>query len=553
MSVPTEAPADASAARLFLLSAERLHGGIPTAEKVSWVLEQARQVTGASVAAFVELAGSEIRVVEGHFPFLATDDGILLDALRGAVREATTRWLGPVGADGWPLGGANVIQAVAIGVPRSADQPGSALVVGWVDHPPAGVDLTPLQALSLHLGAALDNDAAVQRLAELEAMQREAVHQLQEAVRPFQPEVAEAELGVYYLPADAEAPTGGDLYDWHVLPNGDLHLVVVDVLGKGVGATKDALAVTHALRLLAIQGCPLADMVVRAHELLTAQTPDLVATMLVGRYSPETASLRLAGAGHPPALVVGADGAVRQVSAPGVPIGWPGAGSDEVVTVTLDRGETVILYTDGLIEATKDVLAGLKSLEEAATETAGYPARQLAEALVERALAGAARRDDSLALILRRRTPPKPSEGTRRLGPFAYRFSPVGANVPLVRHALADWLRHQGVEDRDVADLLIVASELCANAVRASTGSPGALELSAHADDSDGAVVLEVSDDGPGFEWPAPRRLEDAPDPSQEFGRGLFLVTALTDDVTVAHDEGQTRVTATKRAALPRL
>ena len=328
------------------------------------------------------------RVVDGHLPAVGAEDRQASDALREAIREGSTRWLGPLGSHG-RSGEATPDQAVAIGVPPAPHHPGAALVAGWLTRPDPAFELAPLQALTAHLGAALDNDATLTRLAELEAMQREAVHQLQEAVRPFQPEVAEVELGVYYLPADAESPTGGDLYDWHVLPNGQLHLVVVDVLGKGVGATKDALAVTHALRLLAVQGCDLGDMVVRAHELLTAQTPDLVATMLVGRYDQPSAELQLAGAGHPPALVVSADGAVRQVTAGGVPIGWPGAGSDDVVTIKLGRGETVILYTDGLIEATKDVLAGLQGLEAAAAQTAGYPARQLAEALVERALAGA--------------------------------------------------------------------------------------------------------------------------------------------------------------------
>ena len=552
MSMRTESSETSNAELLFLLTAERVHGNGSTARKTSWVLEQVRKLCGASVAALVELADGEVQVREGHLPGFVGSSASALDAVRSVIRDGSTAWLGPMTADGSPSGGATVVQSVAVGVPRAAHHPGTAIIAGWLDRKSAEVDLTPLRALSRHLGAALDNDAALTRLAELEAMQREAVHQLQEAVRPFQPEVAEAELGVYYLPADAESPTGGDLYDWHVLSNGDLHLAVVDVLGKGVGATKDALAITHTLRLLAIQGCPLGEIVVRANELLIAQTPDLVATLLVGRYSSETASLQLAGAGHPPALVVGSDGSVRQVTAPGVPIGWPGAGSDGVVTIALERGETVILYTDGLIEATKDVIAGLKGLEDAAAETAGYPARQLAEALVERALAGAARRDDSLALILRRRTPPDPAAAPPRLGPFAYRFSPIGANVPLVRHALADWLRHQGVEDRDVADLLIVASELCANAVSASSGSPGALELSARADDSDGAVVLEVVDDGPGFEWPSEGGSLDTPDPTHDAGRGLFLVAALTDEVSVEHDDGHTRVIATKRAALPR-
>ena len=51
--------------------------------------------------------------------------------------------------------------------------------------------------------------------------------------------------------------TGGDLYDWVVLPDVSLHLVVVDVVGKVVSSSKDAMSVTHALRLLALDGCPM--------------------------------------------------------------------------------------------------------------------------------------------------------------------------------------------------------------------------------------------------------------------------------------------------------
>src|SRR5439155_1702959 len=102
-------------------------------------------------------------------------------------------------------------------------------------------------------------------------------------------------------------------------------------IGSFLAATKDALAVTHALRFLAIDGCPLDRMVVRADELVRVQSPELVATVVVARYSPESGVVRLVGAGHPPALVVSRAGDVREVDAPGVPIGWPGAGSDQVV------------------------------------------------------------------------------------------------------------------------------------------------------------------------------------------------------------------------------
>src|SRR5207237_4884149 len=104
---------------------------------------------------------------------------------------------------------------------------------------------------------------------------------------------------------------------------------------------------------------------------------------------PDDGSVELAGAGHPPALVVSPEGKSRFITAPGIPIGWPGAGSSEVVSLALERSETLVLYTDGLVEATKDILDGLDALAEAAAEAAGYPAGPLARALVDRPLAGA--------------------------------------------------------------------------------------------------------------------------------------------------------------------
>ena len=106
-------------------------------------------------------------------------------------------------------------------------------------------DEVATEALAAHLGVALDNELRLTRMTELQEIQREIVHQLEEAVRPPMPAVEAAELGIHYLPADPSAPTGGDLHDWLVLPDGDLFLAVVDVMGKGVAATKEALAVTE--------------------------------------------------------------------------------------------------------------------------------------------------------------------------------------------------------------------------------------------------------------------------------------------------------------------
>ena len=381
------------------------------------------------------------------------------------------------------------------------------------------------------------------RLSEQQAEQHLMVERLQAALLPPLPALDEADVGVHYLSADPTMPTGGDMYDCHVLPDGDLHLMVVDVMGKGVEATKGALAVLHTIRLLVVDGCPMERLVGRAHELLTVQDDALVATLLIARYTPSSGRVRLVGGGHPPAMVVSAAGDVREVAAPGIALGWPGAGSMKAVELTLDRADTLVLYTDGLIESTRDIVAGLDALRAAASETAGYPTRHLARALVDRALADATRHDDTLTLVLRRRMPLPPST-QRRLGPFEYRFTPSVAAVSLARHFMADWLCNQPADLGVLDDVLVIVSELCTNAVQAASGAPGGVALRAW-DDAD-TLVLEVEDDGGGFvdDLPDEGHLPDVESPR---GRGLFLVRALADSIDVIPGESGTIVRVTHR------
>lgn len=383
----------------------------------------------------------------------------------------------------------------------------------------------------------------VLRITERERAQREFLQQLQEAVRPREPVVDNVDLGVHYLPADPNAPSGGDLYDWQLLPDGDLHIVVVDVIGSGVSATKDALAVVHAVRVLALEGCPIGQLVARTDTLLGGGHPGLVATLLIARYTPSTGRMVVAGGGHPPVLVVSADGEVREVVAPGIAVGWPGAGSFEVAEIVLDRSELALFYTDGLVEARRDILAGLSDLKAAVAETATYPARHLPRVLVERALEGADRRDDTLALVLRRRAAPAGPRG-RLLDRFDHRFSPHLVAVPVARHLFDEWLRYQGVEDVDREDLLVVVSELCTNAVRSAGGKRSSLHLRARPDAD--ALVIEVDDDGAGFDVALPS-VDEVPPVEQLSGRGLFIVQSLVDQFDVSHTETGTTIRCTKR------
>ena len=455
-------------------------------------------------------------IVRSWNPAMEAITGLTADAVVGvpgalAPLRARTRSGSPVELPVWP--GRYLPAELAVTRPdgetrrlscsysRREDEGGVLVVVAR--------DVTPVAQIE-------ELRAEFERLVEAEAAQRLVVEQLQSAVMPPRPDVDGAELGVSYLASEDTAPTGGDLYDWQVLPDGDVHVAVVDVLGHGVAATKDALAVVHTLRTIAVDGTPLDGIIERADRLLGAQHPDLVATVVVARYTPTTGRVRVASGGHPPALVVTARGEVTQLSAHGGAIGWPGAGSDLVAEAYLDVRDALVLYTDGLVEAGKDILAGMDALVGHARDVAHLPAEELAEQLVERSLRGAARRDDTLALVLRR-LPVAVTERARR-----WDVSPDLAEASATRRDAGRWLAQLGAASDDA---LLAISELLANAAKfARTNATLKLEV------RDDAVVIEVSDDGPGIDGVDERGL-DVPDLDVDSGRGLFLVRSVAAEV----------------------
>ncbi|MCW2543631.1 MAG: hypothetical protein JWM40_1183, partial [Frankiales bacterium] len=345
---------------------------------------------------------------------------------------------------------------------------------------------------------------------------RIVVEQLQAAVVPDTPEVPGLELAVAYVASDPKEPTGGDLWDWHVMADGQLHVAVVDVLGHGVAATKSALSVIHTLRAVALDNTPLEDMVGRASALLERQDAELVATVVLARLDPVTGRLRIASGGHPPALIVSASGEVRMAAATGGAIGWPGAGSDGVEEAWLAPGDALLLYTDGLVEARKDILEGLDSLARETASVCHLPAAELADELVARALAGADRRDDTLALVVRRSTT-APAAPARAVTTGRWQLRPERRAAQQTRRDAVRWLNDHGLPAGDAA---LVIAELLANAVRAARGAI-VLEVTVER----GRVSIAVSDDGPGLnELP----VETLPPLDAEGSRGLFLVRKLS-------------------------
>jgi serine phosphatase RsbU (regulator of sigma subunit) len=228
--------------------------------------------------------------------------------------------------------------------------------------------------------------------------------ELEDALRPRPPAVPGLELGVHYSPTGQDSPTGGDLYDWFVLPDGRVHVTLVDAVGHGVTSTRHALTVTHAIRTLALEGHPFPDLIAHASRTLAPIEPGLMATVLLARIDPSTGQARFANGGHPEPVVVTAAGTARLLPAPvpGQGVGFPDPGSRRLVDVALAPGDTVLLYTDGLVESRKDLDEGQARLLSLAEACHGHPVPSLPRELVTRMHDVVLHADDTVVLALRR-------------------------------------------------------------------------------------------------------------------------------------------------------
>ncbi|MFF5447614.1 PP2C family protein-serine/threonine phosphatase [Streptomyces sp. NPDC012888] len=224
---------------------------------------------------------------------------------------------------------------------------------------------------------------------------------LEDALRPKPLDVEGLELAVHYAPASTDDPTGGDLYDWFVLPDGTVHITIVDALGHGIASTRTALNVTHTVRTLALEGHPLDTIVARTDQILAPLDHSVMATVLLTRFDPATGEVHLANGSHPPALLVRADGTATYLMARGRGIGFPLPGSDSVVTAALARDDLIVLYTDGLTESRRDPFEGERRLLLAAGRHRGRPTAEIPAAIAGEVLTDVLHKDDTLAIAVR--------------------------------------------------------------------------------------------------------------------------------------------------------
>ncbi|RBY83356.1 SpoIIE family protein phosphatase [Blastococcus sp. TF02A-26] len=262
-------------------------------------------------------------------------------------------------------------------------------------------------------GLALDN-------ARLYRQQRQLAEGLQRSLLTAPEHNAHLEIEVRYTPATAAAQVGGDWYDAFPQPGGSTIVTIGDVLGHNTEAAAAMGQLRAMLRAIAVTtgGGP-AEVLQRVDEAMASlRMGPTTATAVVVQLEPDEEEpgairVRWSNAGHPPPMLVGADGGVSALTGrrSDLLLGVDDTAPRRQYETTLAPGGLLVLYTDGLVERRdRDLDHGLDRLRAALADRADLDLEDLCDDLLDRLLDGSS--DDDVALVAvrpRRTTPP---EGT---------------------------------------------------------------------------------------------------------------------------------------------
>ncbi|WP_433242851.1 SpoIIE family protein phosphatase [Streptosporangium sp. CA-135522] len=234
------------------------------------------------------------------------------------------------------------------------------------DNPGDNADDTVLRQLAELTVARLEN------LERLELEHRIATT-LQLALLPEVPDIDGVEIVGRYLPGNDESSVGGDWYDVIRVSDDEVVLVIGDIVGKGVKAAASMGQMRNALRAYALEDPDPGRTLDRLNRMTTGRYDRMHGTVLCVRLSLSTGRLRYSSAGHPPVLICKADGGADYLGGALAPlIGAVPSTIFATAETKLERGDRLLLYTDGIVEKrSADIVAGMDRLRTAMTKAAG--------------------------------------------------------------------------------------------------------------------------------------------------------------------------------------
>lgn len=387
--------------------------------------------------------------------------------------------------------------------------PEGVLVV-WIElteeRPFTLEDQTLLTVLAGRLGQGLQRVHRVDQ-------QRETALALQHAI--LGPADLPKGFAVRYQAATRPLQVGGDWYDVVDLDDGRIALIVGDCVGHGLAAATVMGQVRSACRALLFEnpspGAALAGLDRFAARLPGAQCTTAVCAVL----DTDTGELVYSSAGHPPPILVLADGTVQTLDdghtiALGIRPNW----TRPEARITIPARATLLVYTDGLVERRRSALEqGISRVAAVAQNGRAIGLDELANHIMSDVAPSGGYQDDVVLLLY------------RHPAPLELEFPAHVSQLAPTRSALRSWLSRARVDPNQALDVLVAAGEAVANAIEhGHRHSPeGTISLGAtlRADH----LELIITDTG---SWKPPQ-----PATESHRGRGIALMEGLMHDVTI--------------------
>lgn len=359
---------------------------------------------------------------------------------------------------------------------------------------------------------------AIEQIRTLER-ERRIAEALQQALLPqpgMLPLVSGLHFAAHYRPSASDAHVGGDWYDALALPDGSILVSCGDVTGRGLAAAGLMGKLRQAVGMAALyERDPARILDAVDFQMRSRRSPSL-ATAFVGIIDPSHTTIQYASAGHPPPLLR-RNGEVTELRSAGLPIGLRDADREEAQHASLEHAELLVLYTDGLTEATRDLAFDEARLASLTASEAILFVHNPAEFLCDAILPPQAHDDTAVLAIGFGRRP-------------SWAFDAENARAAHeARTEFIAYLRERRPEDADFAAAELVFGELVGNVVR---HAPGPIEI--QVDCTGARATLHVLDRGHGFV----RDPSLPPDMLSESGRGLYIVSRLTQSLRIERIAG---------------
>lgn len=379
-------------------------------------------------------------------------------------------------------------------------------------------------------------DQIYRTMAERIRAERNVASILQQALLPEIAPIPGLRLDTAYATPAEGTQIGGDWFDVFAISDRLVGLSVGDVTGHGLRASAMMGFVRQAIRIVARLDRDPAAVMGRVNHVVCGESGSIV-TAFFGVYDRERGTLAYTLAGHAPPIVASADGTIGLLGGEGTLLGLDDDTRFTAHEVALAPGDGLVLYTDGIVEAERDYLKGMRDLENAVRAEFREPSANMADGIQRRIFNENAPRDDSAVLVLKILELTAPAAAERRRWCFDARDQETAWRS---KRELLAALAALGPLAPDPAVAEMVFGELLSNVVQ---HTPGTARVSF--DVVGGRVVLSVEDRGEPF---APgtnaQDAPPAPDGEAESGRGLFLIRTLCPHIAVEPAPGGKRLTA---------